>query len=146
MTFTGAKSNFNQTSLSNNTVNDFEIINTSIKASKTTENRNRLKVGVENEVPNQSHKQKWKLPEWSSWNSRLRLAVILSVLYVVCTSPLAILFFIEVSGADIHLFGGNAAADVILHLYVLLCPILMINYMPNLRRAQVRMIEAVMSC
>ena len=87
-----------------------------------------------------------RIPSWRSWNSRLQLAVVLSALFSLLTVASIISFFIDISAVNFNFEIARAVSQTLVHLYAFLCPIMMAHFMPNLRKAVMRLFTAILFC
>ena len=120
-----------------------------VQVSSEATNIHKPAVDTGNRFHNQSNSasvKRGRIPSWHSFDSRLQLAVILSALFVILTMSIAILFFIDLSGADFSFEAGRALSQTLVHLYTLLCPVMMAHYMPNLRMALSRFCTKILFC
>lgn len=84
-----------------------------------------------------------RVPSWSSWNPRLKLAVILPVIYIICTLPLGVGVTLDIARVQVNPEIARYAAVMGTQIYMTVSPILMVKYMPNLRATVVRLFSTL---
>ena len=102
--------------------------------------------GFQNPSDSAEVKKRSLIPSWSSWNPRLQLAVVLSALFILLSFAIVVSFFIDVSGAIFNFEIARVVSQTFVHLYAILCPISMIHFMPNLRRALTMFCNDILFC
>jgi len=79
-------------------------------------------------------------------NPRLRLVCYLTIVYIICTVMIPIAFFIDLIATPLPHIGIRFASMVLIQIYTLLCPILLVRHMSNLKTALARMAGAFFRC
>lgn len=79
-------------------------------------------------------------------NPRLRLVTLLSAVFIMCTIPMAVGYFIDVGLETFSMKAVKLPAMVFVHVYTVLCPLLLVKYMSNLRTALNRFFGSICCC
>ena len=79
-------------------------------------------------------------------NPRLRLVCYLTIVFVICTVMIPVAFFIDLIAVPLPHIGIRFASMVLVQVYTLLCPILLVRYLSNLKTALARMASSLRRC
>jgi len=77
-------------------------------------------------------------------NPRIRLMMVLGAVFFVCTLPVAVAFIVDASLVNFNIMAAQIATKISVHLYTLLCPLLLVKYMSNLREAVNRFFGSIL--
>ena len=108
-----------------------------------TDSPDRNSIG-KNTLPSQ--KKPSYLTRWIRSDPRVRLAAALSILFVLCSIPSVIVFFIDYSVDTINTTAARFTTGVIIEIYTLLCPIFIVKGMANLRSAVMNLFLMFLKC
>ena len=78
-------------------------------------------------------------------NPRMRLASYLSALFVLCTVMFPVAFFSDIFGVS-PLSGLRISSMILVQVYTLICPILLVRFLPSLKSALISMGATIQGC
>jgi len=74
-------------------------------------------------------------------HSRISFMIVLSVTFFACSLPSFVTYILDASSTVVHYEAAMTASFVAVYLYIILCPIILLKYLPNLKSALIQMIR-----
>ena len=74
-------------------------------------------------------------------HSRIIFMIVLSVTFVACSLPSFVTYILDATSTVVHYEAAMTASFVAVYIYIILCPIVLLKYLPNLKSALILMIR-----
>ena len=79
-------------------------------------------------------------------NPRLRLVCFLTVVFILCTITVPIVFFVDLLADEYPILDLRLTSMVLVQVYTFVCPLLLVRYLSNLKTAVFRMLGSICKC